>query len=350
MKCLITKASALVLLWTLCFSTALWSDGHVIYDLYKRLSRDEKTITDILLMVLPSFILFPALPLSGWLADSRFGNFKVFRAGCVIMFLGSVMISVSTLVVKNLDNQASFITTLVLGLLSHLISFSGGSACLVTVFQLGLDQMPDASSAGIISYIFMFTPILFGGLWLTSSLLTVLENCTNFNFSLHYMSLLPVVSMCILLASLFILGEKWLIIEPKSLQTLKKIYGILKFAFKHKAPINRSALTYWEENIPSRLDLGKSRYGGPFTTEQVEDVKTFFRLLIVFLPMWISAFSSTLWGALEFRVFLKLEHHNQLAHICVDSMYAPFSFNNWWCVVVTLFVYIQVLYLSLPKE
>ncbi len=37
--------------------------------------------------------------------------------------------------------------------------------------------------------------------------------------------------------------------------------------------LNRSAFTYWEENIPSRLDLGKSRFGGPFTTEQVEDVR-----------------------------------------------------------------------------
>ena len=37
-------------------------------------------------------------------------------------------------------------------------------------------------------------------------------------------------------------------------------------------------LSHWEEDIPSRLDLGKSRYGGPFTTEQVEDVKTVFRV------------------------------------------------------------------------
>ena len=350
MKCLITKAAALVLLWTFCTSTAVWSNGLLIYYFYKGLSRNERTITDILLMVLPSFILFPALPLSGWLADSRFGNFKVFRAGCVIMFLGSLLTSVSTLVVKNLNNQASFITTVVLGLFSHLISFSGGSACLVTVFQLGLDQLPDASSAGIISYIFMFMSILFGGLWLSRFLLTVMEHCTNFDFSLQYLSLLPVVSMCILLASLFILGEKWLIIEPKSPQSLKNIYGILKFAFKHKAPLNRSALTYWEENIPSRLDLGKSRYGGPFTTEQVEDVKTFFQLLIVFLPVWISAFSSTFWGALQFNVFLKLEHHNQSAQICMDSVYVPFSFDPWWCVVVTMFVYKSCIYPCLKNK
>ena len=71
-----------------------------------------------------------------------------------------------------------------------------------------------------------------------------------------------------------------MIIEPKSPQSLNIIYQVLKFAFKHKAPLNRSAFTYWEEDIPSRLDLGKSKYGGPFTTEQFEDVKTVLKILV----------------------------------------------------------------------
>ena len=36
---------------------------------------------------------------------------------------------------------------------------------------------------------------------------------------------------------------------------------------------------YWEDNYPSRLDLGKEKYGGPFSEEQVEDVKTVLRLI-----------------------------------------------------------------------
>ncbi len=87
--------------------------------------------------------------------------------------------------------------------------------------------------------------------------------------------------MSILCCSIFLFAPKWLIIEPKSHQSLKIIYQVLKFAANHKAPLNRSALTYWEEDIPSRMDLGKSRYSGPFSTEQVEDVKTFFKVIIV---------------------------------------------------------------------
>ena len=73
----------------------------------------------------------------------------------------------------------------------------------------------------------------------------------------------------------------WLVIEPVNQNPIKSIYSVLKYAATHKHPARRSALTYWEEDIPSRIDLGKSKYGGPFTTEQVEDVKTFFHLVVV---------------------------------------------------------------------
>ena len=40
---------------------------------------------------------------------------------------------------------------------------------------------------------------------------------------------------------------------------------------------------YWENHTPSHIDLRKHKYGGPFTYEQVEDVKTLFRLLLLIL-------------------------------------------------------------------
>ena len=96
-----------------------------------------------------------------------------------------------------------------------------------------------------------------------------------------------------MLVSIFLFNPKWLIIEPKSPQSLKTIYQVLKFAAKHKAPLNHSALTYWEEDIPSRIDLGKSKYGGPFTTEQVEDVKTIIHLFVVSTPLFVVCMSLT---------------------------------------------------------
>ena len=63
----------------------------------------------------------------------------------------------------------------------------------------------------------------------------------------------------------------------------KIVYNVLKYALYHKSPENRSALTYWENKIPSRVDLGKSKYGGPYLEEDVENVKTFWRITAVLL-------------------------------------------------------------------
>ena len=72
-----------------------------------------------------------------------------------------------------------------------------------------------------------------------------------------------------------------LTIVPQLSNPYKLIFRVLNYARIHKYPERRSALTYWEEDIPSRIDLGMSKYGGPFTVEEVEDVKTFFQLLPV---------------------------------------------------------------------
>ena len=62
------------------------------------------------------------------------------------------------------------------------------------------------------------------------------------------------------------------------------IIKVLKFARKHKYSLQRSAFTYRDDERPSRLDFAKERYGGPFTTEQVEDVKT-LRIVVILLSL-----------------------------------------------------------------
>ena len=340
MKLLITKAAALVLLWTLCLSTALWSVSELVHPLNKGLIQSEHI--SYLTMALTSVLVLFALPLSGWLADSQFGNFKVFRAGCVLMFMGSVLLCLCFLVKENFNlshYQALLICSILTMVLSQLASFAGGMACLVTVFQLGLDQMPDASSAGITSYILLFWTVTGIGIWMSNSLFMVVTSCIEYTLSVQGLSLIPVICMCSTLVSIFLFGRKWLIVEPKSPRSLRIIYRVLRFAVKHKAPLNRSALTYWEEHIPSRLDLGKLRYGGPFTIEQVEDVKTFFRLLLVLLPVWIAAFSASVFGTVRLRAFSFLAFDNESTSDCLSGMHEVITDSPWWCGLVAVFVY-----------
>ncbi len=162
----------------------------------------------------------------------------------------------------------------------------------MTALQLGLDQMPDASSTNVSSFISWFVFSIIFGCWIADWLSNTLLHCINSSTindiqKVQLFSLFPVLCLVIICSSMFLLAPKWLIIEPKSPKALKTIYQVLKFAAKHKAPIYRSALTYWEEDVPSRLDLGKTKYGGPFTIEQVEDVKTFLRILVMSFPIFI---------------------------------------------------------------
>ena len=80
------------------------------------------------------------------------------------------------------------------------------------------------------------------------------------------------------------LFKHWLDTTPHIVNPVKHISQVLNYARKNKYPRNCSALTYWEEEYPSCLDLGKEKYGGPFSEEQVEDVKTVLRLI----PLLIS--------------------------------------------------------------
>ena len=95
---------------------------------------------------------------------------------------------------------------------------------------------------------------------------------------------LQLVCACVGLC-LLVYYKKHFNIDRTGEHPLKLIYQVLKYAWKHKCPENRSAFTYWEEDIPPRIDLGKSKYGGPFTTEEVEDTKTFLSILLLLLSL-----------------------------------------------------------------
>ena len=83
--------------------------------------------------------------------------------------------------------------------------------------------------------------------------------------------------------------NKWLIKEPILQNPFVLIYRVTKYALKNKYPQNRSAFTCCEDKTIGRIDYGKCKYGGPFTTEQVEDVKTFYKAFPIIVHSGIFA-------------------------------------------------------------
>ena len=155
------------------------------------------------------------------------------------------------------------------------------------IIQFGVDQLTDASTTELISFINWYAcAFLSSGAvthfipQCTSSKLPKSESPQEFE-SYNVMIIAPLLlcaSVSVLVISI-LFCSKVLIKEPVTRNPFKLIVMVVKYAIKNKTPRQRSAFTYCEDDIPSRLDFGKRKYGGPFTTEQVEDVKTFFRML-----------------------------------------------------------------------
>ncbi len=289
-----SKGAFLVLLWQALQSATWWSFTCLYKPIFDSYQKNSANIYFIALFAFGLFFL--CAPLSGWLADTRFGNYKVFKVGMIAMFIATILLCVYVLFTSNWllsePVRIVLICSVFAILMTSVVMF------IVTALQLGLDQMPDASAENITSYIMWFVFAMSLGIWCCDTIWILMKNCIiNRGYDgIQVFSLLPVACMSLSCCILFFFGSKWLTVEPNSPQALRIIYQVLRFAWKHKTPLNRSALTYWEENIPSRMDLGKSRYGGPFTTEQVENVKTFFKIVILQIPFYITSLS--LWHTL----------------------------------------------------
>ena len=293
------------------------------------------------LIAIPVSVACLSAPAAGWMADAKFGNYRVFRSGVTFLFLYSALYCLCYVFEALLWENNKILLWIRFGLSSSLFAI-GGYTCLVTVLPLGLDQMPDASASNITSFIAWFVFSLYTGSWLADVSSSLRDSCLDKTLLPNYLIISTFFStffMSVVLISSFLFSPKWLIIEPKSPGSLKSIYQVLKFAAMHKAPINRSAFTYWEEDIPSRVDLGKSKYGGPFTTEQVEDVKTILRLLAISLPLSFVVFTVKLpiGAGSDRKAFPNWS-------MCLSEVTYFFTYNRSWCAMLGIIAYEFVVY------
>ena len=213
------------------------------------------------------------LPLAGWLADVYIGRYRVIKIcvflmwiGCFLYTFGLVLKEVHSGVPERVLNTGGIIVTVFV-----CVALGGFQANIV---QFGMDQLFDSSSDEIMSYTVFY-------IWsfVASDVMVRFASCVCIK-STAVFSLLFVFLLTLTICS-DILFNQWLIKEPVTHNPLKLIFKVLRYAMKHKYPRQRSAFTYWDDKRFSRLDLAKSKYGGPFTIEQVEDVKTFFRILVI---------------------------------------------------------------------
>ena len=173
---------------------------------------------------------------------------------------------------------------LILGLLIG--AFGIGSFYTITL-PFALDQMIGASAEQLSATVQWYC----WGFDIALLLVHILE-CVPLPNQLQYLDILPMVFLtlsALCLSAVLIMDclyHKWLDTNNTTGNPIKLIFQVLNYARKNKCPRLRSALTYIDEEHPSRIDSGKHKFGGPFTEEEVEDVKTIFRLTPILLTVF----------------------------------------------------------------
>ena len=336
-KCVTSKSALLILFWS--FVLGLWNGMALYPDLYLRNFVVSYSFAGYIFVA----IVFCFFPLAGFLADVKYGRYKVIIRSLllVLMTIPPLLILLGSLggllavyftqphVSYTIDLVLKPVFVLALGVLSFLAlvaliaSYVGVAGFTANVIQFGMDQLLDSPGEDRTLFIHWYVWTYF----ISIALGQVVWNFSlqypynyYFNYLAYYLiPLLPLSAIVLFIISLCLARAKrnWFLIEPGRVNPYKLVYRVTKFAWKHKTPIHRSAFTYCEDEIPTGLDLGKEKYGGYFTTEQVEDVKVFYGILKVLLSF----------GAVFFLDF---------AATSVLPMYAvhmaPYSCAfSWWC-------------------
>ena len=179
------------------------------------------------------------------------------------------------------------------------------------VIPFAMDQLRDLpsgdSSAFVYWYVWTIHAPFFIVTLIASSIYTV--NSLHWGIDQNKITLISETAILLMLLLIFVIGVVSLVATGRrphlfnadtmimSVNPYKLVYRVTRFAWQHRIPIRRSAFTYCEDDPPSRLNLGKSKYGGPFTTEEVEDVKVFYQVLKILVSlgpfMYVLNFDST---------------------------------------------------------
>ena len=218
------------------------------------------------------FIFALFFPVTGWIAESWLGRYRT-------IILGLLLTTASVLTVQVAFVMSLFdwtpVPSFALDLLNLAFGSFGFGIVYTSILPFALDQMIGASAEDLSAIVQWYCwGLIFAQL--ISTFLPFIPFPLQLQRLDSFALLLLMLSSVSLSAILIMdcLCHKWIDTHKKTGNPIKLIFQVLNYARKNKYPRLRSAFTYIDEEQPSRLDFGKHKFGGPFTEEEVEDVKT----------------------------------------------------------------------------
>ena len=287
-KCLHSKAALLTLLWSF-----------IVYLVYMALFSAPSIFyynCNHLIFYLSSAVLYFTFPLAGHLADTKFGRFKTIIGSLWLLLIGLLLFFFGlpfVFLFVDMPQKSIHYTMRTIGLSIFAISIVplvlGITGFIANKFQFGLDQLYEFPGEDQSLFIHWSTWTYYAALllWKTSTNPFIKSHppLTEIKQVLAGTFLIIVIMVLLISLCLSHFNRLWFLAEPSRANPYKLVLQVTKYSYHHKVPANRSAFTYCEDEIPSGLDLGKGKYGGPFTIEQVEDVKAFYGIFRVILAV-----------------------------------------------------------------
>ena len=274
-------AALTVVLWSLFVHIlTLYSSGFILFGAISSSGIDVSYLGFVLSIV--QGLCFLLYPLAGILADMYWTRLKAMFYGTYIQLIGTVLLLVITVVFMINESLATYWYLSLVIVVAYALIQLGLALSEANAIQFGTDQMPEASSSQLSAFVHWYFWSIFIGHGLLSLLNLVVSNI-NVYLPLLLASVMQVIAL-VLAIVMMKRGIKYFEIEPAGKNPVKIIIKVIQYAIYHKTPEHRSAFTYGDEQT-CRLDFAKDRYGGPFSTEEVENVKTFLRIILIFISM-----------------------------------------------------------------
>ena len=246
-------------------------------------------------------IVFLLFPFAGWLSDTKLGKYRAIYYSIWLMWCGVGVVVVSYILRRiqpcDADEpglQAVHIIGKYVAPIVCLILISMGAAgYFPNILAFIMEQLMESPSTLVRSYIYWFSWAVFVGFffadWITVQLYIDVD-INDIDEWVYIPTLCCFAYFSVVLIVCFYFEKVFMLSNVKK-DPYSMVYRVVCFAIKHNHPINPSSLTFTNDNVPSRLDFAKEKYGGPFKQEQVEDVKTLFRIVVVFfslLPFFVA--------------------------------------------------------------
>ena len=303
--CLPSKAAVLILFWSgivgATFTLAM--DATVAVGVALNVNKNSQwQVHNVVMSVLIPYVClaFAMLlyPLSGFMADVCCGRYRsvmislcVLASSLICFTIGCSILALNEAKAVHVDSHSTGYRVgkdllIIIVIVAFVLFFIGLSGFQANFIQLGLDQLLEAPS----EYLGLFVHWALGAGHVAAPVFHILFAVYGCMQSKPLMYVLFSLPLLCLIGLVFILifscwKRHWFYTEPGQRNPYKTVMKVLIFAKNHTYPLRRSAFTFDDRFVPTRIDFAKDMFGGPFTTEQVEDVKTFLRIMVVLLVL-----------------------------------------------------------------